>query len=74
VRTHHVATFFAKAEDAAGAELPQFVKDEFDAFLDCGILAQLLLAAQRRLRDHGVLAASFTTSAKLRALVVPQAA
>jgi len=35
----HATTFFAQAEDAAGADLPQFVKDEFDAFLDCGILA-----------------------------------
>ena len=36
---HHAATFFARAEDAAGADLPQSVKDEFDAFLECGILA-----------------------------------
>ena len=35
----HAATFFAQAEAAAGADLPQFVKDEFDAFLECGILA-----------------------------------
>ena len=35
----HAATFFAQAEDAAGADLPPFVKDGFDAFLDCGILA-----------------------------------
>jgi len=35
----HAATFFAQAEDAAGADLPQFVKDEFEAFLECGILA-----------------------------------
>ena len=35
----HAATFFAQTEDAAGANLPQFVKDEFDAFLECGILA-----------------------------------
>ena len=35
----HTATFFAQAEAAAGADLPQFVKDEFDAFLECGILA-----------------------------------
>lgn len=35
----HAATFLAQAEDAAGADLPQFVKDEFDAFLECGILA-----------------------------------
>ncbi len=33
----HAATFIAQAEDAAGADLPQFVKDEFDAFLECGI-------------------------------------
>jgi hypothetical protein len=35
----HAATFFAQAEAEAGAHLPQFVKDEFDAFLECGILA-----------------------------------
>ena len=31
--------FFAQAEDAAGADLQQFVKDEFDALFECGILA-----------------------------------
>ena len=35
----HAATFFAQAEETTGADLPQFVKDEFDAFLACGILA-----------------------------------
>jgi hypothetical protein len=35
----HAATFFAQAEDVTGADLLQFVKDEFDAFLECGILA-----------------------------------
>lgn len=30
---------FAETEAAAGANLPHFVKDEFDAFLKCGILA-----------------------------------
>ena len=35
----HAATFFEQAESAAGAGLPQFVKEEFDAFLECGILA-----------------------------------
>jgi len=34
------ATFFAEAEDAAGADLPQFVKDRRDAFFECGILAR----------------------------------
>jgi hypothetical protein len=35
----HAAAFFEQAEAASGADLPQFVKDEFDAFLECGILA-----------------------------------
>jgi hypothetical protein len=35
----HAATFFAQVEAAAGAGVPQFVKDEFEAFLECGILA-----------------------------------
>ena len=35
----HAATFFEQAQAAAGTDLPQFVKDEFDAFLECGILA-----------------------------------
>jgi len=35
----HAATFFEQAEAAAGADLPQFVKAEFDAFLESGILA-----------------------------------
>jgi hypothetical protein len=50
----HAATFFAQAEDAAGADLPQFVKNEFDAFLECGILdhgfQRLPTTALRRLR------------------------
>ena len=45
----HGATFFAQAEAASGADLPQFVKDEFDAFLACGILAHGFL----RLGDCG---------------------
>ena len=35
----HVETFFAQVELETGAGLPQFVKDEFEAFLECGILA-----------------------------------
>jgi hypothetical protein len=35
----HAATFIAETEAATGADLPQFVKDEFDSFLECGILA-----------------------------------
>jgi len=35
----HVDTFFTQVELETGAGLPQFVKDEFEAFLECGILA-----------------------------------
>ena len=35
----HAATFIAHTEASTGAELPRFIKDEFDAFLACGILA-----------------------------------
>ena len=35
----HAATFFAQVDAATGASLPQFAKDEFEAFLECGILA-----------------------------------
>ena len=35
----HAATFFALAEAEAGADLPLFVKDEFDVFLECDVLA-----------------------------------
>ncbi len=39
VQQHASTFFFAEVEAAAGANLPQFVKDEFDAFLECGIPA-----------------------------------
>ena len=35
----HLETFFAQVERETGLGLPDFVKEEFDAFLDCGILA-----------------------------------
>ena len=35
----HTETFFAQVEVETGTGLPQFVKDEFEAFLECGILA-----------------------------------
>jgi hypothetical protein len=35
----HLETFLAQVETETGASLPNFVKDEFDAFLECGILA-----------------------------------
>ena len=35
----HAASFVAHTEASTGAELPRFIKDKFDAFLECGILA-----------------------------------
>jgi len=35
----NAASFIAHTEASTGAELPRFIKDEFDAFLACGILA-----------------------------------
>jgi hypothetical protein len=47
--TRATATFFAQAEEAAGADLAQlFVKDDFDAFLECGILAHGFLRLRPR--------------------------
>ncbi|MDP3662818.1 MAG: IS91 family transposase [Nitrosomonas sp.] len=35
----HIESFFAQVETETGSGLPDFVKDEFDAFLECGVLA-----------------------------------
>jgi Transposase zinc-binding domain/Putative transposase len=35
----HLETFLAQVELEAGSGLPDFVREEFDAFLECGILA-----------------------------------
>jgi hypothetical protein len=35
----HAAGFIAHTEARTGAELPRLIEDEFDAVLDCGILA-----------------------------------
>ena len=35
----HAASFIARTEAGTGAALPRFVTEEFDAFLECGILA-----------------------------------
>jgi hypothetical protein len=45
----HRDTFLAQVEAQTGAALPEFVKDEFNAFLECGILAHGFL----RLRCAG---------------------
>ena len=53
----HAATFIAEAEAAAGADLPQFVKDEFNAFPECGILAHGFLRLRCGDRGHHKLVA-----------------
>ena len=46
----HLDTFLAQVELETRAGLPEFAKEEFDAFLDCRILARGFLApALRRL-------------------------
>ena len=35
----HAASFIAHTEASTGSELPRFIKAEFNAFLECGILA-----------------------------------
>jgi Putative transposase/Transposase zinc-binding domain len=35
----HIESFLAQVEAEGGAALPEFVKAEFDAFLECGVLA-----------------------------------
>ena len=35
----HLETFLAQVEAETGTALPEFVKAEFEAFLECGILA-----------------------------------
>lgn len=35
----HVETFFAQVEAEIGSGSPDFVRDEFDAFLECGVFA-----------------------------------
>jgi hypothetical protein len=51
----HADTFFAQVEAETGTGLPEFVKEEFDAFLECGILAhgfvRLRLAATAPMRN-----------------------
>ena len=44
---HHAASFIAHTDASTGAELPRFIKDEFKALLECGILARGFLRLQR---------------------------
>jgi hypothetical protein len=39
----HAASFNAHTEASTGSELRRFMKNDFDAFLECGILAHCFL-------------------------------
>ena len=39
----HAASFIAHTEVSTGAELCRFIKDDYNAFLECGILAHAFL-------------------------------
>lgn len=61
----HLETFLAQIEADEVASLLQFVKDEFEAFLDCGILAHGFCACTARAasaRSWSPLAASCAAS------------
>jgi hypothetical protein len=49
--------FITHTEAGIGAQLPRFIKDEFDAFLECGILAHGLLRLRCDDCAHGRLQA-----------------
>jgi len=53
----HAESFFTRAEQSTGASLPQFINDEFDAFLECGVLAHGFLRLRCGERGHGKLVA-----------------
>ena len=44
----YAASFIAHPEASTGVELPRFVKDSFDAYLECGILAHGFLRLRFR--------------------------
>ena len=37
----HAASFIVHTEASTGSELPRFIKEEFDAYLECGICSTL---------------------------------
>jgi hypothetical protein len=62
----HAASFVADTEASTGAKLPWFIKDEFNALLDSGILARGFLRLHCGVRVHDRL---LTFSCKRRGFV-----
>ena len=52
-------TFLAQVEAETGVSLPKFIKDEFDGFLECGILAHGFLRLRCAACAHEKLVAFF---------------
>ena len=48
----HAVSFFAHTEAGTGCELPRIMKDEFDVFLECGILAHGFLGRRCAVRPR----------------------
>lgn len=65
----HVETFFAQVEAETGSGLPGFVKDEFDAFLECGILAHGFLRLRCADCAHEKLVAFFLQATRILSFV-----
>ena len=60
------AEFIAHTEASTGAALPEFVKDEFDTFLECGILAHGFLRLRCGECSHDKLLASAASAGELK--------
>jgi hypothetical protein len=60
----NLETFIVEVEAGGAASLPQFVKDEFDAFLECGILAHGFLRVRCAECGHEKLVAFFVQAAR----------
>ncbi len=59
-------TYLAHVEAEIGARLSKFVKEDFDAFLECGILAHGFLRLRCAECAHETLVASFLSPTLLR--------
>ena len=66
----HAASFIAHTEASTGSELPRFIKDEFDAFLECGILAHGLA---RTMKLYIPIFSAHQRSSAIQLLIVPTA-
>ena len=64
----NLETFLAEVEAGGAASLPQLVKDEFEAFLECGILAHGFLRVRCAECGHEKLVAPLTFDSATRSV------